>query len=183
MRRRAIRVLEGAASAAALGAALSATACGPGADIVPEVTPSSANPLDADEIDLLELLNARRGEAGVAPVTTCAALNVAAAAHSDDMLRHEYLSTEGSDGSAPRDRACDAGYEPVCGDGGATIGELVASGNPDPDLALGGWSGADETALLTSAEMLVVGVGRAVFEAESRWTLDLATADHPSCGG
>lgn len=162
--------------------AVAAIGCGPGASTVEEAEPSQANPLDDDEVDLLTRLNERRANAGQAALRGCAALNVAAAAHSDDMLREGYLDSEGLDGSVPRTRACDAGYAPACADGEAGIGELVAQGNPDAEIALAGWDAPTESALLLDPQMVVVGVGRALFDKDVRWTLDLATLDHDSCG-
>jgi uncharacterized protein YkwD len=156
-------------------------ACGPSADPVVEITPSEANPLDSEEALLVELVNDRRSMAGVAPVSPCAALNVAAAAHCDDMLENGFLGNDGSDGSSPRSRACDAGYTPACDDASASIGQLVAEGNPSAAVALDSWEGEDEMGLLLAPSMVVAGVGRARLEPEARWTVVLATVDHPAC--
>lgn len=142
--------------------------------------PSPANPLDSVETTLVSELNGARGAAGLPALTICRALNVSAAAHSDDMRDNGYLNDEGKDGSTPRDRACQAGYQPACE--GVLMAELVASGSGDPVHTVGQWKGdaKSNTALLEPA-LKVVGVGVSYGEEEPIWTADLGGEDDSSC--
>lgn len=168
----------------ALGLTLAASAILGGCSGETQFTPgkSDANPLDNEENALLLALNELRKGAGIsAPVTVCAALNVAASAHSDDMRDNSYLSDKAQDGSTPRERSCAAGYKPGCG---TTVGmaEVVASGFADGKSTLPQWTKEDGTkAILVNASLNVVGVGRSTGGEAVVWTLDLASEQDASC--
>lgn len=142
--------------------------------------PSPANPLDSVETTLVSELNGARAAAGAPAVTVCRSLNVSAAAHSDDMRDNGYLSDVAKDGSTPRDRACQAGYQPACDN--AFMAELVASGSEDPVHTVGQWKGdAESNKALLEPALKVVGVGVSYGEEEPVWTVDLGGDDDPSC--
>lgn len=62
------------------------------------------------ERSMFEALNAERLRQGLTPVAWSYELATAAAAHSADMARNDFLEHEGSDGSTPRERAARTGY-------------------------------------------------------------------------
>jgi uncharacterized protein YkwD len=141
---------------------------------------SPANPLDPVESTLLSELNGARAEVGAPPLTVCRSLNVSAAAHSDEMQDQGYLDDVGKDGSTPRDRACQAGYQPACDN--VFMAELVASGSGDPVQTVGQWKGdAESKTALLEPNLKFAGVGVAYGEEEPVWTVDLGADDDPSC--
>lgn len=142
--------------------------------------PSPANPLDSVETTLVSEINAARAAAGAPAVAECRALNVSAAAHSDDMRDNAYLSDVGKDGSTPRERACGAGYAPACEN--VFMAELVASGSGDPVHTVGQWKGdAASNAAMLEPALKVLGVGVSYGEEEPVWTVDLGAEDDGSC--
>src|SRR5262245_40391387 len=98
--------------------------------------PSEANPPDAEESAVVQAVNDLRAQQGIQMMKACTSLNVSASKHSDDMRDHGYLDDEAPDGSTPRSRACEAGYQAACGTSTA-MAELVASGIYQADAALG----------------------------------------------
>lgn len=143
----------------------------------------SSPALDADENALLFEVNRVR-EANNIPgaLVVCSALNASASLHSDDMRDKGYVAEKAPDGSHARDRACDAGYTPACGTS-ASVAELVARGITDGAKVVEEWSGrADATAVLLNTVLVAAGAGRSVSDDGTvTWTLDLASADDPSC--
>lgn len=123
-------------------------------------------------------LNDLRAQAGLPAVTQCASLNTAASAHSDDMRAKAYLSDTSPEGTEPRTRFCDAGYQPACD--GVALAELVGSGLEGGEATLGQWK-VSKSDILLSPQLLVAGVGRSLGGDAPRWTLDLAGEDHASC--
>jgi uncharacterized protein YkwD len=141
---------------------------------------SQANPLDAEENSLLFELNRFREAAGLDIVAACTSLNQSASEHSDDMRDQGYLGDMGKDGSTPHTRACAAGYQEACG-GSVTMAEVVASGSASGKSIFPSWTMDEKTkALLQTATVVVVGVGRSLGD-KATWTLDLAAKDEPSC--
>lgn len=91
---------------------------------------------------VLSLVNAARGQArqcgsqrfeAAGPVRLDAQLNWAAKTHADDMASQSYLSHTGRDGRDVSQRAIEAGYI------WRTIGENIASGQMQADVAVQGW--------------------------------------------
>jgi uncharacterized protein YkwD len=79
------------------------------------------------------LLNDTRGLRGVSEVSENAALNRAASDHARDMVRHNYLSHTGRNGSTPGDRAAAAGYD------WDYISENIARGFTTEEGVMNGW--------------------------------------------
>lgn len=166
--------------AAALGLSASASACG--GETTASNQPSSPD-LDADEsAALYELNRLREGEGIPGALAGCRSLSKAASAHSDDMRDTGYVAEKGTDGSTPRQRACDAGYAPGC-DTVATHAELVASGYDTGEKVAAFWAeDPGRKAALLDASMIVAGIGRSVnAKDESWWTLDLGSVNDASC--
>lgn len=147
----------------------------------PPPGPSEANPLDGEESSLLQGLNEHRARNSVEPLSECAALNVSASKHADDMRDESFVSGEGSDGSTARQRACDAGYQPACDSGGLFF-EAVGSGGEEGYIMLRNWQDDSTTnQILLDANIVVAGVGRSVGDDGARWALDLGAESHDSC--
>jgi len=143
---------------------------------------SPQNPLDPEESLVVQKMNEIRASAGAPALKVCFSLNLSASVHSDDMREKGYLDDNAPDGSDPVDRACNAGYKPAC-DNMVGMVELVAKGNAEGEPTFAQWNGdAGTRMLLQSPEFLVVGVGRAMSSEESAiWTVDMSTAEDPSC--
>jgi uncharacterized protein YkwD len=143
---------------------------------------SPQNPLDPEESLVVVKVNAIRASVGAPNLKVCVSLNVSASVHSDDMREKGYLGDKAPDGSDPVERACDAGYKPAC-DKMAGMVEFVAKGNAEGGPTFDQWSGDAMTRqLLEDPDFLVVGVGRAMSSEESAiWTVDMSTAEDPSC--
>jgi uncharacterized protein YkwD len=155
-------------------------ACSGSADVVP-TGPSQANPLDSDEQAMLGAINSLREGDAVGQLTQCATLNVSASAHSDDMRDNGYLKDVAPDGSTPRQRACEAGYQSACGTTTA-MAELVASGNYGAEATLDQWTkDAGTRALLVNGDLLAVGIGLSVGGDSPIWTVDFGGAVEASC--
>lgn len=166
---------------ALLGGSLCLLACSGDADNPTPPGPSAANPLDAEESAMVQAVNDLRGMQGVPMLQDCAALNVSASKHSDDMRDQGYLDDQAPDGSTPRSRACEAGYQAACGDS-AAMAELVASGIYEAEGSLAQWTKrADTTAILIDAGLAAIGVGRADGGESPVWTLDFGGAYEASC--
>ncbi len=108
---------------------------------VPFSPPDSA---DADQIEarVLSLVNQARSQPRMCgsealpaapPVRLNARLRAASAAHADEMARLNYFSHSGQDGRHVSERANRAGYA------WRAIGENIASGQMNADLAVQGW--------------------------------------------
>lgn len=90
----------------------------------------------AVERQMFEALNAERRRQGLTPLAWSAELGRAAALHSADMARNDFLEHEGSDGSAPWQRAAREGYVvPPPGAGWMVIETISA--RPSMAAALG----------------------------------------------
>lgn len=137
-------------------AALVLNACGGGGDdgATALAPPQNNNPgalstcgLPNFQAELLQRVNARRATGGScgsqgsfapsAPLQWHAALELAAAGHSQEMVARNYFSHTGADGSSPGDRASAAGY------GWRTVGENIAAGYPSVQAVVDGWMASD----------------------------------------
>ncbi len=143
---------------------------------------SPQNPLDPEESVVVQKVNALRDTVNAPAVKVCAALNVSASVHSDDMRNKGYLDDNAPDGTDPRQRACNAGYKPAC-ENIAGMVELVAKGNALGAETFSQWNKDPATQkLIQDSTFLVIGVGRSLSsEASAIWTVDMSTADDPSC--
>jgi uncharacterized protein YkwD len=99
---------------------------------------------DADKVAarVLRLVNEARAKerrcgstryAPVAPLKPSRLLDSAALAHATDMAKHDLFEHQGSDGSRPADRVARAGYR------WRAVGENIAVGPADADIAVQGW--------------------------------------------
>lgn len=95
-----------------------------------EVPPYAEGP----EVTLIGLINEARRQAGVWPLQRSPLLTQAARRHSEDMIENDFVSSEGSDGSWPWDRAEREGFIPYPW-GNAYVGESLAVGYPSAQAA------------------------------------------------
>lgn len=123
------------------GAVCALAACGP--DAAPETAPeiravepvpvakSRASAVGTTEVG--RLLNARRAEVVLSPLSLSAQLKAAAQAHAKDMARNGSFSHTGSDGSSVGDRVRAQGY------GFCFVAENIAQGQPTASAAMESW--------------------------------------------
>jgi uncharacterized protein YkwD len=121
---------------------------------------------------LLELVNAERAAAGLAPVTIAPALMSAAQAHSQDMASSGQISHTGSDGRGAAQRMADFGYD------WARCGENIAVGQTTPEEAMHFWMHSPpHRANILDAGMQEIGIGyvqeRGVGGYGYYWTINL----------
>ena len=84
------------------------------------------------------LVNRARVQHGLQPLARSPELDVAAAAHSQDMVEHNYLDHPGFDGSTPQERAERAGYR-VPPQSGWIVVEVISAISEDPAGPLDWW--------------------------------------------
>jgi uncharacterized protein YkwD len=128
-------------------------ACGP----LPSAAPGQGVAAEPWVADMLGVVNARRAEAGVAPLALCGTLQAAARGHSADQAASNRMSHTGSGGSNMQQRAEGAGYV-----GWSGLAENVAAGYGDVGSVMAGWMGSDgHRRNLLSANYEHVGFGLA----------------------
>lgn len=122
----------------------------PGAQTVLATTPTTPTYL----IELLNLTNAERERAGLAPLNLSDSLTSAAQLHAEDLVRSNSFSHTGSDGSQPSDRALAAGY-PF-----RYVGENIAAGGSTASITMQQWmNSAGHRANILKPEYTEVGFG------------------------
>jgi uncharacterized protein YkwD len=85
------------------------------------------------QTQLLNLINQKRKQIGVAPLRFSGALSNAAQNHIEDMVNIGFFDHTGSNGSQPWDRAKNAGYT------SSYVGENMAAGTNTPNGAFQQW--------------------------------------------
>src|SRR5215218_7604802 len=114
---------------------------------------------DGEEWAFVELLNAYRGELGLAPVTLNAELGAAAEYHSADMATNNYFDHYLFDGTDAGTNIQNFGYT------GFPYAENIAAGMETAREVLTGWQNSPEhNATMTSPQYTEVGIGRAYNE-------------------
>src|SRR5215204_7600959 len=115
---------------------------------------------DSEEWAFVELLNAYRGELGLAPVTLNAELGAAAKYHSVDMATNNYFSHYLFDGTDAGTNIQNFGYT------GFPYAENIAAGMATAQEVLIGWQNSPEhNATMTDPQFTEIGVGLAYNEA------------------
>jgi hypothetical protein len=121
---------------------------------------NSGNSADAEEWAFVELLNAYRGELGLAPVTMNAELSAAAEYHSVDMATNNYFSHYALDGTDAGTNIQNFGYT------GFPYAENIAAGMATAQEVLIGWQNSpDHNATMTNPQYTEIGIGRHYNEA------------------
>lgn len=174
--------------AAAVVAALLASACGGSGDSAAPAEPArqtgatSTCALADFQVQMLQLVNAHRASGGncrtrgsFAPSAALqwhGALDQAAAAHSQDMATQNYFAHDSLDGRTPAQRAEAAGYD------WRTIGENIAAGYPTVQAVVAGWMASDgHCANVLNPAFSDIGVacvpGTPGSTYDTYWTMDL----------
>lgn len=96
----------------------------------PELPPSQK------KAQLLNIINQERQKNGIASLGYNSALDQAAQEHAEDMIKNNYFSHTGRDGSTPADRAIRAGYST------GWVGENIAKGSTSPSQIFSMWMGS-----------------------------------------
>ena len=114
---------------------------------------------DGEEWAFVELLNAYRGEMGLAPVTLNSELGAAAEYHSVDMAMNNYFDHYALDGTDAGTNIQNFGYT------GFPYAENIAAGMETAQEVLSGWQNSpDHNATMTNPQYTEVGIGRAYNE-------------------
>src|SRR5918998_2190435 len=135
------------------------------------------NSADAEEWAFVELLNAYRGELGLAPVTMNAELSAAAEHHSVDMATNNYFGHYALDGTDAGTNIQNFGYT------GFPYAENIAAGMATAQEVLIGWQNSPEhNATMTNPQFTEIGVGLAYNEASHYgwyWTATYGAGEGP----
>jgi hypothetical protein len=114
---------------------------------------------DGEEWAFVELLNAYRGELGLAPVTLNSELGAAAEYHSADMAANNYFDHYLFDGTDAGTNIQNFGYT------GFPYAENIAAGMETAQEVLTGWQNSPEhNATMTNPQYTEIGIGRAYGE-------------------
>src|SRR5918997_4547697 len=128
--------------------------------ISPAPAAFAQNSADAEEWAFVELLNAYRGELGLAPVTLNSELSAAAEYHSVDMATNNYFDHYLFDGTDPGTNIQNFGYT------GFPYSENIAAGMATAQEVLIGWQNSPEhNATMTNPQFTEIGIGRHYNEA------------------
>jgi len=110
---------------------------------------------DAEPCQIFHLVNQERASVGLEPYDWDPALALAAQSHCEDMVKNDYFSHTGADGSSFSDRAYAAGYD------GSPRGENIAQGYASPELTMEQWmestEGHRENILASGSDEIGVG--------------------------
>jgi uncharacterized protein YkwD len=122
----------------------------------PPPPPPPPDGISATQQQMLELTNAERVKAGVAPLKASAALMKAAQDYAQVMRDRNWFSHTGPDGSTPADRITAAGYR------FSAYAENIARGQPIPAAVVAAWmESPGHRSNLLSATFMEVGMGAA----------------------
>jgi uncharacterized protein YkwD len=132
---------------------------------------------DGEEWAFVELLNAYRGELGLAPVTLNSELGAAAKYHSADMANNNYFDHYLFDGTDAGTNIQNFGYT------GFPYAENIAAGMATAQEVLIGWQNSpDHNATMTNPQYTEIGIGLAYNEASHYgwyWTATYGAGEGP----
>lgn len=139
----------------------------------PMSLPSAAASLDAQESDLVSVVNSFRSSHGLARLAISDTLTFAAKWMATDMAVYNYFLHTSRDGRTAVQRMTDAGYP-----GPQTYtGENMAAGYTSASAVLNGWINSPaHYAVLTNPNYRAIGVGRAQSDSSSYqnyWVMDV----------
>lgn len=119
---------------ATVNGALNSVPVDGGGNVVQAVAAAPAAPAPVTEAaQMYALLNQTRCQNGLRPLAASPQLEAAAAAHTQDMVTHNFFSHSGSNGSSVLDRVQAQGYALTF------VGENLAAGNSTPDATFQQW--------------------------------------------
>src|SRR3954467_13805002 len=132
---------------------------------------------DGEESAFVDLLNAYRGELGLAPVTLNAELGAAAEYHSADMANNNYFDHYLFDGTDAGTNIQNFGYS------GFPYAENIAAGMETAQEVLTAWQNSPEhNATMINPQYTEIGIGRAYNEASHYgwyWTATYGAGEGP----
>jgi hypothetical protein len=132
---------------------------------------------DGEESAFVELLNAYRGELGLAPVTLNSELGAAAEYHSADMATNNYFDHYLFDGTDAGTNIQNFGYS------GFPYAENIAAGMETAQEVLTAWQNSPEhNATMINPQYTEIGIGRAYNEASHYgwyWTATYGAGEGP----
>jgi hypothetical protein len=133
----------------------------------------AAPELDAEEDELLALLNAYRVDEDRTALAPNALLAAAAEAHALDMATRGYFNVVDPDGNGPRERMISQGYDPD------QWGEILAGGQRTAAQVFDAWRNSPgHNAIMLDPFVIEIGIGRAVKPGSDLgwyWTVDFAS--------
>jgi uncharacterized protein YkwD len=134
---------------------------------------ASAQQFNGFAQEVLSLVNAERGRAGLAPLVRATELDSAAQKHSQSMADNGFFSHTGLDGSSPFDRMRREGYSFV------NAGENIAAGFPAPQAVMDAWMNSPgHRSNILQAAFTEIGIGIAARTGTSGpiyWTQDFGS--------
>ncbi|WP_218150760.1 CAP domain-containing protein [Actinokineospora terrae] len=119
----------------------------------PKPTTTTAGSGQPEELAVVEIVNARRAEAGCGPLRWNDKLATAARKHSQDMAVRGYFDHNSPDGRTPWDRIKAEGYTKASG-------ENIAAGQATPEAVMTGWMNSPgHRANILNCKSTEIGVG------------------------
>jgi uncharacterized YkwD family protein len=110
--------------------------------------------MNAEETEVLRLVNVERAKAGCQPLVANPLLNRTARAHSTDMAVRNFFSHTNPDGKSPFDRMRAAGYQ------GRMMGENIAAGYTTAGSVMTAWmNSSGHRANIVNCGYKEIGVG------------------------
>lgn len=124
-------------------------------EIIPSITPlPPIDSLTLIEEATINIINQRRQQMGLVPLTVNFQLVAAARRHSKDISDHNSCGHYGTDGSDPWQRARETGFS------GTVYGETVGCGYTTALAVVNGWWGSPpHKAALTNTKIRLIGLG------------------------
>jgi thermitase len=144
---------------------------GPARDVEPGPTTAPPN-LDL-ALAVIARINAERSQAGLRQLAISSPLMDAATDHTDDMVRFNFFSHTGSDGSQPEDRVRRAGFDAL------DVGEVLAALSADPNAVVDAWMSRPQREVILTPHFTHIGAAmmyRAGTAYGNYWTVNLAEA-------
>lgn len=168
-----VKILIGNAAPASVVAPTVAVTPISGVPTVKVTGPASCNYATSSsyQVQIANLINNARSQAGLPPLTVNAVLTAAAQGHSIDQACHGLTSHTGSDGSSPHDRMVAAGYNP-------TFSAEIIYGSGYPQTAVDWWmSDQIHRDTILNANITEMGVGYAYIADTARgyYTVDFGS--------
>jgi uncharacterized protein YkwD len=123
-------------------------------------SPGRTNDKEADELELIRLINLARNAEGLGSLQRQTTLGIAAQSHNQDMATNNFVGHTGSDGSSAGVRAERAGYADWL-----RIGETIAMGQLTPAQTVQDWlNSPSHRAIIMNPNYTDIGAHHLAFE-------------------
>ncbi len=133
------------------------------------VTTLAANPYSTWVADVITIVNQKRAESGLEPLTECSTLDQSAQLHSQDMNARDFFDHTNPDGKSPSDRIRLTGFF-----GNAKsrwTGENIAAGFNDAASVMAAWmKSPGHRANILNAKFTQLGIGIASTRLDSKYS-------------